>query len=316
MGRRLSRNRRRRPSAAVLSGIALLLALTGCSAERSPAGAAEGPAPRPAAGTPTGPVAPPAGAARRNLLYDAEQELQRRCMAAAGFRFWATPENPLPEAREFPYVVDDERWAERYGHGSGFAPRIQRLRRQDPNQVYLRGLTADRRQAAVAALNGPREGEELRAELPGGVVVAHSARGCRAEAWRTLYGDAGEWYAANTLVGNLDGLRRLRVTADPRYATAVRAWSACMRAHGFAYEDPLEARAASLGRKNAPDRALEVRAAVQEARCAHSSGLAAVARRLDRDHDRELRREHRAAVERVERLRAAALPRARAVLGR
>ncbi|MGX1135723.1 hypothetical protein RKD49_007913 [Streptomyces glaucescens] len=289
-----------------MGALLTLLAVTGYSCARGPAGR----------GTAAVPAPPATTAAARSLLHDAEQELQRRCMNAAGFRFWPTPENPLPEARDFPYVVDDEQWAGRYGYGSVLEPRIQRLRSQDPNQVYFRGLPEDRRRAALTALNGPRDQKGLRVALPGGMVMGHSTGGCRVTAWRTLYGDVPGWYTASTLVANLSDLRRQRVTAAPEFTEAVRMWSACMREHGFPYKDPAETRGAFLGRKAAPDRAREVRVAVQEARCARSSGLASAAQRLDRRYDRELRREHRAAVERVEGLRAAALPRARAVLGR
>ncbi|GAA2444143.1 hypothetical protein GCM10010273_23830 [Streptomyces lavendulocolor] len=307
MGRLPSTGDRRRATKTALTGIALLLAVTGHAC------APPVPADRAAGGAAT---ARPSTAAERTLLHDAEQELRRRCMEAAGFRYWATPENPLPEARDFPYVVDDTRWAQRYGYGSVIEARIRRLRHQDPNQVYFRGLTEERRRAAVTALNGTRDRDGLRAELPGGVVIGHSAGGCRVTAWKTLYEDVPGWYAASTLVDNLGGLRRQRVTTEPEFTAAVGEWSACMREHGFPYPTPQEARGAFLGRQDRPDRAREIRTAVQEARCAAGSGLADVARRLDRHHDRRLRQEHRTAVERVERLRAAALPRARAALGR
>lgn len=305
--RRPGRSGRRRLTTTALAGTALLLAVTGYAGAGAPAGGGTEPAP-------PGTVA--ITTAQRSLLHDAEQELQRRCMTAAGFRYWAKPENPLPEARDFPYVVDDTQWAGRYGYGSVLEPRVRALRSQDPNRVHLGGLSPERRHAAVTALNGTADGQGLRAELPGGAVVGHSGNGCRVTAWRALYGDVAGWYAASTLVDNLGGVRRQRVTAEPEFAAAVRAWSACMREHGLPYRTPREARDAFLGGKGAPDRAREVRVAVREARCAHDSGLAAVARRLDHHHDRELRREHHTAVERVERLQAAALPRARAVLGR
>lgn len=289
--------------AAIPAGVALLLAVGGCLG-----------GPRPGSGPEPGPTVPrTTTAAERSLLYKAEQELQRACMTAAGFRFWTVPENPLPEARDFPYVVDDPDWARQYGYGGVLQERIERLRTQDPNQVYLRGLPEERRRAAVATLNGTAREDGLRAELPGGVVIGHSRDGCQVEAWRELYGDVPGWYAAGTLVDNLGGVRRQRVTAEPEFRTAVRAWAACMRQHGQAYEQPADARAAFLGQEGR-DTANETRTAVQEARCAHSSGLAGVARRLDRHHDRELRREHRAAFEQMERLRVAALPRARTVL--
>ncbi|MFI8193444.1 hypothetical protein ACIF8T_32505 [Streptomyces sp. NPDC085946] len=296
----------RRSAATAVAGLALLVA-AGCSD-----GPAAGSGPE-AVRAPS--TARPTTAQERTLLYDAEQELQRRCMRAAGFRFWAVPENPLPEARDFPYVIDDPQWAKRYGYGSLFEERIERLRAEDPNQVYLRGLPDDRRRAAIAALNGTgREG--LRAELPGGVVIGHSATGCRAKAWRTLYGDLSAWYAASTLVDNLNALTQQRVTAHPDFTRTSGEWSACMRANGLPYRSPAQARAEFLGHGEARDTAREVRVAVQEARCARSSGLSSAARRLDRRLGRELRREHRAEVDLVERLRADALPRARTVLAR
>ncbi|MFJ3819176.1 hypothetical protein [Streptomyces sp. NPDC090056] len=299
---------RRRLTTTALAGTVLLLAVTGYVSAGAPAGEGKTAAPTETVAATT--------AVGRSLLHDAEQELQRRCMTAAGFRYWAKPENPLPEARDFPYVVDDAKWAGRYGYGSVLEPRVEALRRQDPNRVYLGGLPPERRHATVTALNGTTDGQGLRAELPGGAVVGHSGNGCRVTAWRTLYADVAHWYAANTLVGNLGGIRQQRVTAEPEFAAAVRAWSACMREHGLPYRTPREARDTFLGGKGAADRAREMRVAVREAQCAHDSGLASVAQRLEHHHDRELRREYRTAVERVEQLRAAALPRVRAVLGR
>ncbi|MEU4356236.1 hypothetical protein [Streptomyces virginiae] len=103
--RRPGRIGRRRLTTTALAGTALLLAVTGYVSAGAPAG--EGGAPAPA-GTVVATTA-----AGRSLLHDAEQELQRRCMTAAGFRYRAKPENPLPEARDFPYVVDDAQWAGR-----------------------------------------------------------------------------------------------------------------------------------------------------------------------------------------------------------
>ncbi|URN17511.1 MULTISPECIES: hypothetical protein [Streptomyces] len=265
--------------------------------------------------TPTPSAARPTTARERSLLHDAEQELQRRCMRAAGFRLWAVPENPLPEARDFPYVVDDPTWAKRYGYGSLFEERIRRLRAEDPNRVYLRGLPVDRQRAAIAALNGSGR-EKLRAELPGGVVIGHSTTGCRVEAWRTLYGDVTAWFAAKTVVDNLGALTRQRVTTDPDFTRAMGKWSVCMRGNGLPYRSPAQARAEFLGTDEPGDTAREVRVAVQEAGCARSSGLASTVQRLEDRHGREVRREHRAEVDLVERLRTGALPSARTVLAR
>ncbi|MEU2185223.1 hypothetical protein, partial [Streptomyces thermolilacinus] len=255
VGRRLSRGGAG-TGRTVLPGLLVVvaLALTGCTAGQPPQRAApDGPEPGKAAAVPATTTA-----GQRSLLHRAEQELLRACMAAAGFRFRPVPENPLPEARDFPYVVDEVRWAQRYGYGSGLRRRAERLREEDPNRVYLRGLPAERRRAAVAALNGTPGGPGLRAELPGGAVIGHSGDGCQVAAWRDLYGDVERWYEASTLVDGLGAIRQRRVLADPRFRAAVPGWAACMRRHGMAYEKPGDARAAFLGPGNGTDRAREI----------------------------------------------------------
>ncbi|MET9516511.1 hypothetical protein [Streptomyces sp. NPDC002994] len=289
--------------------LALQLLSTGCSGARTAATA-----PQKTSGAATT-AARPSTTGELTLLHDAEQELRRRCMAAAGFRYWAESAKPMPESREFPYVVDDPAWASQYGYGSTLNARIGRLRAKDPNQVYLRGLSQERRRAAITALNGTRtDSQQLTSRLPSGMVMGHSATGCRAEAWQKLYGDLPGWYAASTLVANLKAHRYERVLADPEFGRAVTKWSTCMRASGHAYRDPSQSKAEFLRDAKTGDLAAETRVAAQEARCALSSGLSAVAVRLDRRHDQALRQEHREAVDRVERLRTNALPRARDVL--
>ncbi|MGW7056299.1 hypothetical protein [Streptomyces sp. NPDC054887] len=303
------KERTRRIAPAAAAALLALLLSTGCSTVRTDAVAP------PRTSGPATTAAGPVTAGELTLLHDAEQELRRRCMAAAGFRYWAESAKPVPEAREFPYVVDDPGWARRYGYGSTLNARIDRLRAEDPNQVYLRGLPEERRRAAITALNGTRTGgRQLTSRFPGGMVMGHSATGCRAQAWRQLYGDLPGWYAASTLVTNLKAHRYERVLAEPEYGRAVKAWSACMRASGHHYRDPSKSRAAFLRDAGTGDTAAEIRVAVREAGCALSSGLSAVAVRLDRRHDRALLQEHRAAVDQVERLRTDALPRARDVL--
>jgi hypothetical protein len=133
-----------RPGGPVWAALLLATAVTvtGCAGGPPPQRA---PAAQPPAGTqPAGPAprtTATATAPERSLLHRAEQELLRSCMAAAGFRFRPVPENPLPEARDFPYVVDDVRWAQRYGYGGVLRERARRLRDQDPNRVYLRQAT-------------------------------------------------------------------------------------------------------------------------------------------------------------------------------
>ncbi|MGA4862823.1 hypothetical protein ACPB9J_09310 [Streptomyces lavendulocolor] len=64
--------------------------------------------------------------------------------------------------------------------------------------------------------------------------------------------DVPRWYTASTLVDDLGGLRRQRVTAGAEFTAAVRGRSACTREHGFPYPPPQEARGAVLGRQARP----------------------------------------------------------------
>ncbi|MET9291129.1 hypothetical protein [Streptomyces sp. NPDC003077] len=248
----------------------------------------------------------------RQVLRTAEQVLTRRCMTAQGFRMWPTPPDPVPDARDFPYVVDDPAWAARHGYGSDLQRRIEAVRAADPNRRYLRGLPPARRAAALAALNGAvREGPKV--TLPDGTVLGRSRHGCTSAALRDLYGDLDAWFRVQTLTDNLSGTRQSRVFADPAYRDAIRQWSTCMNRRGHDYADPGASRAAFADPRTPAQRAREIATAVDEARCARDSGLAATARRLDRHYDATLRTQYRTALQDRLRREHAALPRARAV---
>lgn len=272
--------------------------------------------PRNAHGDPMNPQTPPGRDVSRqekHLLYTAEQILQRRCMQRYGFQFWITPENPLPEDREFPYVVDDVPWARRHGYGSDLRRRVNELRRSNPNQRYLRTLSPQRRAAAITALDGDRN-KVLEVQLPTGAVMGRSERGCSAEAERRLYGDLGTWFHAKAITADLLAIRRARVLGDPAFAAAVRRWSACMTGHGYAFASPDATRSAFPDPQTAAVRTREIRLAVAEATCAGSSGLADTARHLDRRYEKALNKQYWPVVTTRLHLELAAVPRARSVL--
>ncbi|QMV24002.1 hypothetical protein GQS52_21915 [Streptomyces sp. SCUT-3] len=294
-----------------VSALLCLAATTGCGGAGEAGGAArKDGAAREADGTAPRPLT----AREKSLLYDAEQTLVQQCMREAGFRLWKTPENPLPEHRDFPYAVDDADWAREHGYGSGLRQRVERLRAEDPNRRYLQGLSPQRRQAAVTALNGTDPQDGPHATLPMGAQVSRSSEGCTSAAQRELYGDLDAWFTAQMITDTLPSIRRARVLDDAAYTTAVGKWSSCMRRRGHDHADPGEARAAFAEPHGTAPSRREVRTAVDEAECAADSGLAATARRLDRHHGRRLDEQYRGEIRDRTRLERAALPRARSAV--
>jgi len=258
----------------------------------------------------------PVTAADERLLQNAEQVLVRQCMARAGFDYTVvTPtEKPFP----FRYVLDDVGWARQHGYGSDLLARLRA--RKDPNQEYFRGLTRVRQAAALVALNGPSP-RGLSARLPDGSTMTRSDTGCTTEAQRRLYRDAGTWFQASMVATSLPSTRFARVTADPQYRHAVRIWSGCMRARGHAAVDPAQAQArfadsskASSHPNATESRRSEIDFATAEATCAGSSGLGALARRLDAHYDQILRAQARPLLQERAELQRRALPAARLIV--
>ncbi|MFI8895680.1 hypothetical protein [Streptomyces paradoxus] len=285
------------------AAMACLLTATACADEKPHATGSEPAASR------------PLGDKERELLHDTEQDLLRQCMRQEGFRLWKVPLEPVPEQREFPYVVDDVKWAREHGYGSDIRQRAERLRAEDPNRRYFEGLSTERRAAAKAALHGrDREGGPS-VTLPGGGVVRRSGDGCTAQAQTRLYGDFARWFRTKTFTDNLTGLRMARVTAEPAYRKAVKDWSSCMRGKGHDYNTPDQARrafstpeAGTTAAAAGQDRSAEVGTAVAEAECAaRAGGLSEVAERLHRRHGERLRAEYRQQVNDRLRLEHAAL---------
>jgi hypothetical protein len=248
------------------------------------------------------------------LLHDAEQRLLRDCMRRHGFTYRVFPLDEEPGAEAFAYVLDSAAWARQHGYGSELHRERTALARSDPNRAYFAALPADRKGKALVAANGPSP-DGLRVSLPGGGTVQRSDRGCVAESQQRLYGDVGAWFRASTRVDALRQIRRSRVVADSDYVEALGEWRLCMRRAGHTFATPAAARASAFGAAHPLGKDQEVALALAEVRCGEESGLARTARRLDDHHRNLLAREYRADVEARDRLRAAALPRARLLLG-
>ncbi|MFB7369519.1 hypothetical protein ACFC0D_06725 [Streptomyces sp. NPDC056222] len=247
------------------------------------------------------------------LLHDAEQRLLRDCMRRHGFTYRVFPLDEDPGTKAFAYVLDDAAWARRHGYGSELRGKRAALAKTDPNRAYFAALPADRKAKALVAANGPSP-EGLIVRLPGGGTVQRSDRGCVAESQQRLYGDVGAWFRASTRVEALEQIRRSRVMADAGYLERLGEWRVCMRRAGHAFATPAAARAAAVSAVHSLGKDREVGLALTEVRCAEESALARTARRLDDHHGGLLARDYRADVEARDRLRAAALPRARRLL--
>lgn len=264
-------------------------------------------------GCATEPVLRPLTETEEALLYDAEQVLVRDCMARDGFRIWITTYDDQPEPERFPYVVDDIDWASRHGYGTELRRSADAQAAADPNKAYFDNLPADRRKAAVAALNGTGPGR-VETVLPTGGLLARYDNGCTSQAWHELYGDLAAWYRATKIIEVLPGLWQGRVVADPVFTAAVARWSGCMREAGHPYESPAAARAAFRSPDAKTGREAEIRTAVAEATCAGRTGLAATASELDQSCQADVHAEHREVLETKLRLQLAALPRAQSVM--
>ncbi|GII72316.1 hypothetical protein Sme01_47920 [Sphaerisporangium melleum] len=250
----------------------------------------------------------------KDLLHDAEKLLTRSCMASHGFKMWTFPRRPIPEDRDFPYVIDDVRWASRHGYGRDIQARRDQLRTSDPNRRYFDDLPPEQQRRALDALHGSRSARRLEVTAPNGLTVGRIDDGCVAQAQKDLYGDLNVWFRVTTVTDALNGIRQRQVIADADFTGAAKRWSTCMRKKGFDYADPYEARTAFLAPGKATPKEGEIRAAVAEAGCATSSGLSATARSLDQKYGERLRRAYSGEERTRLRLELDGLARARSVV--
>jgi hypothetical protein len=234
-------------------------------------------------------------------------------MESHGFRYWVTPLRAEKTQRDFPYVVDDVKWAKLHGYGRDIQEKQERSAKRDPNQRYFWSLSSGRRTAATRAMNGPSP-EGMSVRLPNGILVSRSKEGCDTESDAKLYGDAYAWFRASRVMESLAGFRIGQVTSDPRYVTAVRKWSRCMLHRGYRYRTPTQSRMAANETKPPLSHDREIATAVAEATCSTQSQLTSVTKQLDTKFKREQQQKHRWEASARDRLAREALPRARAVI--
>ncbi|MFI9616851.1 hypothetical protein ACIHCM_35110 [Streptomyces sp. NPDC052023] len=243
-------------------------------------------------------------------LRRAEEILERRCMARAGFALPAAPQPARsgPEPPPMALVLADVAWAREHGYGTRVRTpeETARLRADDPVGDRLRALTPERRAEALRAWQGGGV-DTVEVTLPGGMTTGRSTRGCTSEARGELYGDFRTWFGADAVDRGVTALAMSRAQADPVFTKALRDWSDCAAGRGLPHESPQRLRAA-LG-DSAPE-AKEIEYAVAEAACAVGSGLADVATDVEERHLAQVREQYLADVIHARRMRLAALPEA------
>ena len=263
---------------------------------------------------------PPVSAQRLTGLSDAdtltvaEQLLLHDCMRGAGFDYVVADPREIPEVRDFPYVLDDVAWARRHGYGTDLRRAREHAAADDPNERYFQALPAKRRAAALVAANGS-DPNRLTITTIDGAQYGRDPRSCGSQAQQRLYGDLAGWFGARASMDAIDAMRVDAVLTDPAYVRATRPWAGCMRWSGHPVASPAALRATLPDPRHPWPKATEISLATAEATCAERSGLAATATALDKHHDTALRARYRAVVSTYERLRAAALPRARSIVG-
>jgi hypothetical protein len=252
----------------------------------------------------------------RSLLYKAEQIELRDCLRARGFKYWLIPKGPPSVYGLFPYVVDSIRWARHHGFGSDLLRASERMAKLDPNARYIHSLRTDRRKLNALGLaeNGSGLAGHAAVALPVGGILGHNTDGCVAASQARLYGSFPRWFRAKSFVGVLPSLWQQDVLNDPRYRAAATDWVRCMKGAGQQYSSPAEAAATFLRPGSHRRRASEIKAAVAEAECANSTGLAAVSRRLDNFYSHLVTAKYWRQVIAYRTLALGAIPRARAII--
>jgi hypothetical protein len=264
------------------------------------------------AGRPAPPAGHPAAPRTDAQAMDlAERMLLADCMREAGFDYHAG--GPVPEHPELGYVLTDAGWARAHGYGSDLERQAAQASRDDPGERYFHSLTPSRQAAALAAMNGETP-EGLQVTAPDGVTMSRNPDSCESQAQQHLYGDLAAWFQAQVTMDMVRAQRTSAVLTDAAYHTAAAKWSTCMARDGYRYPDPQRLHSGLPDARHPLPRAREVALAVSEARCATSTGLAAVAKRLDHHYDTVLRAKYPSAASTYDTLRRDAVPRAWAIV--
>ncbi|WP_338897673.1 hypothetical protein WBG99_20450 [Streptomyces sp. TG1A-60] len=258
-------------------------------------------------------------AAEEVVVDRAEQLLVKKCMEQAGFQFWVTGVESAASRKASAFVLDDVSWANKHGYGGQFRRDAEEARRNGPNGSYVNSLTREERVRYRTALDGTPSSGVVSAALPGGGTVKTPRDSCHVRAKGQLYGDFKTWFRVEKIATNLTPLYVPDLSKDKRFTKALAAWSLCMEGKGMDYADPFEVRAEldllTEGLSDAAAHAVEVELAVDEAECAKESSLAETARTLEGEYRAKKTRRYGEEIAAFQRMRLAALDRAKDIVG-
>ena len=225
-------------------------------------------------------------------INTAQQELEKRCMAKAGFRFLISPPaapSLTPNGDSNPLLVDTSQ-LRNTGYGIyqtvTLASRSSRRKAAaDPNTAYLQSLSLGKQSRWDATFHGTGQATVT---LPDGSRLSFPVHGCYAQALGGLYGSVVRYYALQDYASNLMSRIGIQAGWSAAWQQAQARWRRCMAARGYHYQNETAAELEIYNRYQAPraNRAsihsYEMRVAAQDANCANVSGIASAARKAVR----------------------------------
>jgi len=252
-------------------------------------------------------------------LARAEDALVGRCMRSHGFEWRDTGDDAssdIPDCRDA--ARDDVVRARAVGFGlfDLFGALTEPgMERDGPQTRYERALMPEQRARLERALVG-RPGTLAEIVLTGGERIGLHTDGCYAKARRKLYGTFKGFVAATQESQSLAVAIERDAVADLRYERAVGSWRQCMGRRKYAYASPTDAEVSVATRYQLEGRtdhmrALEIRTAIDTARCSHAADLRGTMAALRVEHASLLSTEQRQLLTKIARITASALRRAR-----
>ncbi len=216
------------------------------------------------------------------LADNASQKAMERCMHARGLVFYPFYERTAEAATmatlvlgvpgaAFSLAARETRGYGFYAHGVRHAEHPNGGDRPGREDKYVLSLPPEKRHQYALA-----------------------GRRCTAAARQLVYGSQADFRLIATGWTQVQAQLNTAVRADPAFPAAIARWAACMTTHGYNYPSPdnlwnrLSARV--YDKPTAANRALEIRTAVQDYRCAHAVKLVTTIKALQTSHARHVSR--------------------------
>ena len=202
---------------------------------------------------------------RKYLVETADERVTAECMRSAGFTWSGFVYKPPPGSDEDRALDLDDRRKRGYGVADpGQEPQPQIGGPDDGRSAALFGKARK-----LAKLDAPGFGQ---AEFP--------VEGCLAQAHAAIFGDVATWARLMFLPQGANAILARTTDGDPRLLAAGKAWSRCMKDHGYRYAKPGEIRSdLQTSYRDDPDpvqvrQDKEIKLALQDAACDRKVGLA------------------------------------------